>query len=103
MQKEQFKNIFDFQKKSKIKAGDGFKLGEAHYPFYTSSNVLTKSINEYQDIFYVDNCALVCKVKMKIIQEMLQIQRPIGWNLEQIYLISKEIARIEKYNEAKKN
>lgn len=47
MQKEQFKNIFDFQKKSKIKAGDGFKLGEAHYPFYTSSNVLTKSIDEY--------------------------------------------------------
>ena len=47
MQKEQFKNIFDFQKKSKIKAGDGYKLGEAQYPFYTSSNVLTKSINEY--------------------------------------------------------
>lgn len=47
MQKEQFKNIFAFQKKSKIKAGDGFKLGEAHYPFYTSSNVLTKSIDEY--------------------------------------------------------
>jgi type I restriction enzyme S subunit len=47
MQKEQFKNIFDFQKKSKIKAGDGFKLGEAHYPFYTSSNILTKSIDEY--------------------------------------------------------
>ena len=47
MQKVKFKDIFNFQKKSKIKAGDGFKLGEAQYPFYTSSNVLTKSINEY--------------------------------------------------------
>lgn len=47
MEKMKFKNIFNFQKKSKIKAGDGFKLGEAQYPFYTSSNVLTKSINEY--------------------------------------------------------
>lgn len=47
MDKVKFKNIFDFQKKSKIKAGDGFKLGEAHYPFYTSSNILTKSIDEY--------------------------------------------------------
>ena len=47
MEKVKIKNIFDFQKKSKIKAGDGFKLGEAEYPFYTSSNELTKSINEY--------------------------------------------------------
>jgi type I restriction enzyme S subunit len=47
MEKVKIKNIFDFQKKSKIKAGDGFKFGEAQYPFYTSSNVLTKSIDEY--------------------------------------------------------
>jgi type I restriction enzyme S subunit len=47
MQKVKFKDLFNFQKKSKIKAGDGFKLGEAQYPFYTSSNVLTKSIDEY--------------------------------------------------------
>ena len=47
MEKVKIKNIFDFQKKSKIKAGDGFKLGEGQYPFYTSSNELTKSINEY--------------------------------------------------------
>ena len=45
MEKVKIKNIFDFQKKSKIKAGDGFKLGEGQYPFYTSSNELTKSIN----------------------------------------------------------
>ncbi len=42
-----FENLFQFQKKSKIKAGDGLKLGEAKYPFYTSSSILTKSINEY--------------------------------------------------------
>ena len=47
MQKEKFKYIFSFQKKSKIKAGDGLKLGDGTYPFYTSSNVLTKSLNEY--------------------------------------------------------
>ena len=47
MQKITFKEIFTFDKKSKIKAGDGFKLGEGKYPFYTSSNVLTKSIDEY--------------------------------------------------------
>ena len=42
-----FENLFQFQKKSKIKAGDGLKLIEGKYPFYTSSDTLTKSINEY--------------------------------------------------------
>ncbi|WP_431244235.1 restriction endonuclease subunit S [Flavobacterium sp. P21] len=47
MEKIAFKEIFNFQKKSKIKAGDGFKIGEGKYPFYTSSNVLTKSLNDF--------------------------------------------------------
>lgn len=47
MEKVKFDNLFDFQVKSKIKAGNGLKLNEGKYPFYTSSNVLTKSINEY--------------------------------------------------------
>lgn len=47
MQNIKFKELFNFEKKSKIKAGDGFKLGEGKYPFFTSSNVLTKSLNDY--------------------------------------------------------
>ena len=47
MEKVKFKDTFNFQKKSKIKAGDGLKLNEGEYPFYTSSNILTKSLNEF--------------------------------------------------------
>ncbi|MBP9849302.1 MAG: restriction endonuclease subunit S [Flavobacterium sp.] len=47
MEKISFKDIFDFQKKSKIKAGDGFKLGEGKYPFFTSSDTLSKTLNEF--------------------------------------------------------
>ena len=42
-----FSKLFDFQKKSKIKAGDGLPLNEGIYPFYTSSNILKKSINKF--------------------------------------------------------
>ena len=42
-----FSTLFDFQKKSKIKAGDGLPLNEGSYPFYTSSNILKKSINKF--------------------------------------------------------
>lgn len=47
MKQVTFENLFQFQKKSKIKAGDGLKLSEGKYPFYTSSDTLTKSLNEY--------------------------------------------------------
>ena len=59
---------------------------------------LLNVVNEYQDIYNIDVCAHVCKVKMKIVQEMIQIERPRGWNLEQINLISMDIKKIELYN-----
>ena len=39
------KELFDFQKKSKIKAGEG--LDEGRYPFYTSSEILRKYLDTY--------------------------------------------------------
>ena len=68
----------------------------------TNSRPVSNLMNEYQDIYRIDECAHVCKVKMKIIQEMIQIQRPSGWNMEKINLISNDIKRIELYNKNKK-
>lgn len=42
-----FEKIFEYKKKSKIKAGEGLKLGEGDYPFFTSSNTLSKSIDNF--------------------------------------------------------
>ena len=41
-----FGDLFDYENKSKIKAGDGLASGS--YPFYTSSVVLTKFIDQFQ-------------------------------------------------------
>lgn len=40
------RDLFNFEKKSKIKAGEGLKQGE--FPFYTSSQTLSKKINTWQ-------------------------------------------------------
>ena len=68
-----------------------------------NKNSRAKIVNDYQDIYNIDDCAHVCKVKMKIIQEMIQIERPRGWNIEQINILSKDIKRIEMYNKMKVN
>ena len=59
---------------------------------------MSNVINDYKDIY----CAHVCKVKMKIIQETIQIERPRGWNIERINLISNDIKKIETYNKIKR-
>ncbi|WP_417613337.1 restriction endonuclease subunit S [Owenweeksia hongkongensis] len=46
MRTEKFQDLFDFAKKSKVKAGDG--LDEGNFPFFTSSSILKKRINEAQ-------------------------------------------------------
>ena len=73
-------------------------MWELFNTWITNNNHIGHLINEYQDIYSIDDCAHVCKVKMKIIQEMIQIERPRGWNLERVNLISKEIKKIELYN-----
>ena len=67
----------------------------------TNNNTVT-TINDYQDIFCMNDNEHACKVKIIIIQEMIQIQRPMGWNLERIKSLSNDIKRLETYNKAKK-
>lgn len=45
MEKQKVKNLFKFLPKSKHKAGEGLENGE--YPFYTSSAVVNKYLDEY--------------------------------------------------------
>ena len=54
-------------------------------------------MREYKDIFWVDDNAHVCKVKIKIIQEMIQIICLTMWNIKMIKDISIDIAEIESY------
>ena len=55
-------------------------------------------VNNYNDIYVVENNAQTCKVKIKIIQEMIQITRPRYWNLEHINNIDKNLRGMENYN-----
>ena len=69
---------------------------------WSINNAYESTIIEYRDIFCMNDNEHVCKVKVKMVHEMIQIQRPIGWNLEKIQSISNDIKRIETYNKASK-
>lgn len=54
MEFEKLEKIFNYLHKSKIKAGEGLESGL--YPFYTSSNIQDKFVNEY---IYDDECIIM--------------------------------------------
>ena len=54
----------------------------------------------YEDVFKISELGVVSKVKMKIIQEMIQVERPVNWSIENVKKIVNEIKNIELYNAA---
>jgi hypothetical protein len=65
---------------------------------FTSENI---KVNKYEDIFYTPKTPSICLVKTKIIQELIQINRPINWTVNNIKNSIKELINMEKYNAIK--
>ena len=57
---------------------------------------------EYKNVFEIGNKANVNKIKIKIIQGMIQMERPKNWTMDNIMNYANEINRIEIYNAKKK-
>jgi hypothetical protein len=55
----------------------------------------------YEDIFRCADSAFLAVLKMRIIQELIQIERPRNWSINSIKKIALEIISIEKYNSRK--
>jgi hypothetical protein len=55
-------------------------------------------INKYDDVFHTCELAGTSIVKMKIIQEMIQVERPKNWNFEKLETVVRELIKMEKYN-----
>ncbi len=55
-------------------------------------------VQEYEDIFKIGNMGLVSKIKIKVIQGMIQLERPINWSINNINKMAIELKNIEIYN-----
>jgi hypothetical protein len=52
----------------------------------------------YEDIFRVGSHSANCMIKIKIIQALIQIERPKYWNRQNILDIINDLKNVEKYN-----
>jgi hypothetical protein len=55
-------------------------------------------IKKYEEVFQTCELPGTTIVKMKIIQEMIQVERPKSWNSERLETVVRELINMEKYN-----
>jgi hypothetical protein len=58
-------------------------------------------VNKYEDLFNIGDSQCEIMIKMKIIQELIQIDRPKNWDKKKIVNVIKNLMNIEKYNAIK--
>ena len=55
-------------------------------------------VNSYEDVFNIDDSSVISMIKVRVIQAMIQVVRPTGWNAERVRKLALEIRCIELYN-----
>jgi hypothetical protein len=54
-------------------------------------------VTTYDEVHKVENDDVMCLVKLKIIREMIQIERPKNWTATKIHKITEDLMNIEFY------
>jgi hypothetical protein len=55
-------------------------------------------VNNFDDVFQACEMPAISIIKAKIIQALIQIERPINWNREKLLDTIKDLINVEKYN-----
>jgi predicted transcriptional regulator len=55
-------------------------------------------VNNYKNIFQTFELPAISIVKAKIIQALIQIERPMNWNREKLLDTIKDLINVERYN-----
>ena len=74
------------------------KVWKSYNDYLGKVNLTQEKIQNYKDIYNTHNTSALSIIKMKIIQEMIQIIRPSGWTIEKIEKIANEMKHLELYN-----
>jgi hypothetical protein len=63
--------------------------------------VIEDKVITYEDLIQVNDSQAAIMIKMKLIQELIQIERPKNWNKERIIGVIENLIEIERYNAIK--
>ena len=76
------------------------RIWRVHGEYMVSMRQPSGEVHCYEDVFKLGDFGVVSRVKMKVIQEMIQVERPVDWSIGRIKKIVSEIKSIDLYNAA---
>ena len=68
------------------------KIWKAFNEFVVHLDLQEEKIMEYDNIFMIGERGVLSKIKIRVIQEMIQIERPVNWAIERIQKIVDEMS-----------
>jgi hypothetical protein len=77
---------------------DSKKIWDLYNEVLEKSNLQNGKINVYEDIYYTDDTKVLATIKMKIVQELIQIDRPKGWTIALIEKLIVNLRNMEIFN-----
>jgi hypothetical protein len=77
------------------------RIWEAYNEFMIISGNPCEIVKDYKGIYEVGKTKSSTLIKIRVIQELIQIKRPTNWNIENINVIATELKKIETYNTKK--
>ena len=78
--------------------GEAQKIWQLYNEFSSFTNQLEEKVLDYENVFKIGNNANMNKIKIRIIQGMIQSERPANWKLDNIRKIVNDIKNMENYN-----
>ena len=57
-------------------------------------------VDSYEKVFTIDDNRIISMIKVRVIQAMIQVARPVSWGLGRIRALALELKCIELYNSA---
>jgi hypothetical protein len=78
--------------------GESQRIWKLYNDILKNSNLEEMAVKKYEDIYYTDNLSVTSMIKMKIIQEFIQIERPKGWNEMKMNNLILKMKSVDKYN-----
>ena len=79
------------------------KIWKLYNEMLQRTQLLNMNISKYEDVYRTESEAVLSIVKTKIINEFIQIVRPVNWTFDKIENLVTNIRNIEIYNSIKRN
>ena len=57
-------------------------------------------VNSYEKVFTIDDNRIISMIKVRVVQAMIQVARPVAWGVGRIRALALELKCIELYNSA---